>query len=108
EVHLAVLRRADVELDGVREVEAPLRLDHVREQAHDVPVLAVELELHLGLVLLEILRAHARPSCLTCAGAHGPGMRSTIGPFSFISGGSARRSAPSARPPVSSPRTPVS
>src|ERR1051326_9085871 len=95
EVDLAVVRRADVELHLVGQVEAPLRLDHVREQTHDVPVLAVELELHLGLVFLEILRAHARPSCLTCTGAHGPAMRSTIGPFSFISGGSARRSAPS-------------
>jgi len=42
-------------------VEAALGLDHVAEQPDDVAVLAVELQLHLRLVLLEILRAHMLP-----------------------------------------------
>src|SRR5689334_15212074 len=52
EEDLAVLRRADVQLDLVGEVEAALGLDHMAEQPHHVAVLAVELKLHLGLVLL--------------------------------------------------------
>src|SRR5687767_12137735 len=56
-----------LQVDGVGEVEAPLGLHHVGELPHDVPVLAIELQLHLGLVLLEVLGAHrsssgARPS----------------------------------------------
>src|SRR5687768_4462910 len=39
-------------------VEPSLCFDHVREHAHHVAVLTVELQLHLGLVPLEILRAH--------------------------------------------------
>src|SRR6185436_8198343 len=42
----------------VGQVEAALGLHHVGELGHDVPVLLVEGELHLGLVLLEILGAH--------------------------------------------------
>src|SRR5215468_12118661 len=59
---LAVLGCANVQLDLVGEVEPALGLDHMGEQPHDVPVLAIELQLHLGLVLLEILRAHGLPS----------------------------------------------
>src|SRR3712207_6236538 len=40
------------------EVEAPLGLHHVGELPDDVPVLAIELQLHLGLVLLQVLGAH--------------------------------------------------
>src|SRR5262249_56120727 len=54
------------------------------EQAHDVPILAIELELHLGLVLLEIFRAHALPSDQAATGATAQ-MRSTIGQFSWPS-----------------------
>ena len=49
---------ADLEVDGVAEVEAPVGLDDVLEDAHHVAVLAVEMELHLGLVLLQVLGAH--------------------------------------------------
>src|SRR5690242_17847146 len=57
EVDLAV-RVARRDVDRVGEVEAALRLHDVGELGHDVPVLLVERELHLGLVLLEILGAH--------------------------------------------------
>ena len=40
------------------EVEATIGLHDVREQRHDVAVLAVQRELELGLVPLEILSAH--------------------------------------------------
>ena len=58
---------AHLQVDGVGEVEAPLGLHHVGELPDDVAVLAIELQLHLGLVLLEVLGAHrsssgARPS----------------------------------------------
>src|SRR6516162_10345695 len=69
EEHLAIVGRADVQLDLVGEVEPALRLDHVGKQAHDVPILPIELELHLGLVLLEIFRAHALPSDQAATGA---------------------------------------
>src|SRR5918992_114813 len=49
---------ADLQVDGVGQVEPPLGLHHVGELADDVPVLAIELQLHLGLVLLEVLGAH--------------------------------------------------
>src|SRR6476660_8032512 len=55
-----------LDVDGlvhpVREVEAALRLDHVLERRRDVPVLLEELVLDLGLVLLEVVRAHRRTS----------------------------------------------
>src|SRR6516162_5640403 len=82
EEHLAVLGRADVQLDLVGEVEPALGLDHVGEQAHDVPILPIELELHLGLVFLEIFRAHALPSDQAATGATAQ-MRSTISQFSW-------------------------
>src|SRR3712207_7521191 len=47
-----------LQVDGVGEVEAPLGLHHVGELPDDVPVLAIELQLHLGLVLLQVLGAH--------------------------------------------------
>src|SRR3954454_14923381 len=46
----------------VAQVEAPIGLHDVLEDADDVAVLPVEVELHLGLVLLEILGAHRRTS----------------------------------------------
>src|SRR3712207_9411804 len=49
---------ADLQGTGVGEVEAPLGLHHVGELPDDVPVLAIELQLHLGLVLLQVLGAH--------------------------------------------------
>src|SRR5215472_7840946 len=80
EEHLTVVGGADVQLDLVGEVEPALGLDHVGEQAHDVPILPIELELHLGLVFLEIFRAHALPSDQAATGATAQ-MRSTIGQF---------------------------
>src|SRR5262245_22219488 len=64
EVDLAV-DVADVQVDLVGQIEPALRLHHVRELTHDVAVLAIELELHLGLVLLEILGAHRVPPSLS-------------------------------------------
>ena len=57
EVRAAVVA-LDVQLDLVGEVEATLGLDDVLEHRQHVAVLAVELELDLGLVPLEILGAH--------------------------------------------------
>ena len=57
EVHLAV-GVARLHVHRVGQVEAALGLHHVGELGDDVPVLPVEGELHLGLVLLEILCAH--------------------------------------------------
>src|ERR1022692_2792840 len=58
EEHLAVVGGTDLEDDVVGEVEPALGLHHMGEEADDVAVLAIELELPLGLVLLEVLRAH--------------------------------------------------
>src|SRR6266480_7035822 len=82
EEHLTVVGRADVQLDLVGEVEPALGLDHMGKQAHDVPILPIELELHLGLVFLEIFRAHALPSDQAATGATAQ-LRSTIGQFSW-------------------------
>src|SRR6516164_8579111 len=82
EEHLAVIGRADVQLDLVGEVEPALGLDHMGKQPHDVPILPIELELHLGLVLLEIFRAHALPSDQAATGATAQ-LKSTIGQFSW-------------------------
>src|SRR5690606_18138771 len=49
------LDRVHLHLVVVGQIEAPLGLDHVFEQPDDIAVLPVELELHLGLVLLEVL-----------------------------------------------------
>src|SRR5690242_3998489 len=57
EEHLT-LDRVHLHLVVVGEVEAPLGLDHVFEQTDNIAVLPVELQLHLGLVLLEVLGAH--------------------------------------------------
>src|SRR5215470_12619911 len=62
EEHLAVVGRADVQLDLVGEVEPAL---------------------HLGLVFLEIFRAHALPSDQAATGATAQ-VRSTIGQFSWL------------------------
>src|SRR5215218_2025682 len=62
EVDLATLA-ARLHLDGVGQVEAALGLDDVREQADHVAVLPVQRQLHLGLVVLEVLGAHRAP-CL--------------------------------------------
>src|SRR3954467_6626756 len=48
----------DLQVHGVGQVEAPFGLHHVRELPDDVPILAIELQLHLGLVLLQVLGAH--------------------------------------------------
>src|SRR5699024_7814546 len=57
EVHLPVCRPRE-QLASVGETEATLRLDDVGELPDDVAVLAVQRELHLGLVVLQILGAH--------------------------------------------------
>src|SRR5215813_8071386 len=87
EEHLAVVGRADLKVHVVGEIEPALGLDHVREEPDDVAVLAIELQLHLGLVLLEILRAHVLPSAA-----------STIGPWPASSIASTEPSA-STTPP---------
>src|SRR6185436_13000089 len=46
-------------VDLVAEVETAVGLHDVLEYADDVAVLPIEGQLHLGLVLLEILRTHA-------------------------------------------------
>src|SRR5215217_6603721 len=61
EVGVAVLV-AHLEVELVGQVEAALGLDDVLEHAQHVPVLLVELQLHVGLVALEILGAHLRSS----------------------------------------------
>src|SRR5215213_2848762 len=61
EVGVAVLV-AHLEVELVGQVEAALSLDDVLEHAQHVPVLLVELQLHVGLVALEILGAHWRSS----------------------------------------------
>ena len=53
---------AHVEIDLVGEVEAALGLDDVLEHRQHVSVLAVELQLDLGFVPLEILGAHENAS----------------------------------------------
>src|SRR5690606_30518346 len=53
-------------------VEAPLGLHDVGEQAHHVAVLAVELQLHVGLVLLEVLGAHPWFISLASGGTASP------------------------------------
>src|SRR5690606_18563849 len=57
---------AHLHVDRVGQVEPSLGLHHVGELTDDVAILAIERQLHLGLVLLEVLRAHpvaAPPSC---------------------------------------------
>src|SRR5690349_11586210 len=58
EEHVAALG-ARLHVDLVAEVEAAVGLYDVLEDPDHVAVLAIERELHLGLVLLEILGAHA-------------------------------------------------
>src|SRR5699024_5443243 len=90
---------ADLHVDGVGEVEATLGLDDVGEQADDIAVLPVELQLHLGLVLLQVLRAHRASragtvaSSICCTGPSSP----TSG-----SGDRATGASPSAPTPSSS------
>src|SRR5580658_7089982 len=89
EVHLAVFGGPDIELDLVGQIETALGLHDMAEKTDNVPILAVELELHLGLVLLEILRAHLLPSeqasraaaATPTVGQPYSSLRSTIGPF---------------------------
>src|SRR4029434_4805653 len=61
EVGVAVLV-AHLQIELVGQVEAALGLDDVLEHPQDVPVLLVELQLHVGLVALEVLGAHWRSS----------------------------------------------
>src|SRR4029079_520470 len=73
EIPLAV-RVAHVQVDLVGQVEPALRLHYVGELADDVAVLPVELQLHLGLVLLEILCAHRfSPSMASSSPTDGDG-----------------------------------
>src|SRR3954451_9654338 len=72
EVDLAV-GVSHVQVDLVGEVEPALRLDDVGELADDVAILPIELELHLGLVLLEILCAHRVPPSMASSSPTGGG-----------------------------------
>ena len=74
EVDLAV-GVAHVQVDLVGQVEPALRLHHVGELADNVAVLPVELQLHLGLVLLEIFRAHRTPPSMATSSPTGAGGR---------------------------------
>src|SRR6266851_5124033 len=113
EEHLAVIGCAHLEVHVVGEIEPALGLNHVREEPDDVAVFAIELQLHLGLVLLEILRAHVLPSAAagasgassvpsalpaTGAVAGGSAINSTIGPWPSSSIASTEPSA-STTPP---------
>src|SRR6266851_2886580 len=113
EEHLAVVGSAHLEVHVVGEIEPALGLNHVREEPDDVAVFAIELQLHLGLVLLEILRAHVLPSAAagasgacsvpsalpaTGAVAGGSAINSTIGPWPSSSIASTEPSA-STTPP---------
>src|SRR5690625_7348491 len=55
--------RADLQVDLIGEVEPAVGLDHVGEQVDHVAVLAEQLKLEVGLVILEFLGAHGRSSC---------------------------------------------
>ena len=65
----------------VREIEAPFRFDDVREHRDDIAIFAVELQLDLGFVPLEIFGAHrARHRCFIGVSVGPPrpsGLRST-------------------------------
>src|SRR6266436_3144994 len=91
EEHLAVVGCAHLEVHVVGEIEPALGLNHVREEPDDVAVFAIELQLHLGLVLLEILRAHFLPSA--AAGASGASsVPSALPATGAVAGGSALNS----------------
>src|SRR6202034_4711942 len=88
EKDLAVVRGPHLQVHVVGEVEPALRLPHMGEQADDVPVLAVELQLHLRFVLLQVLRAH---------GSILPPPADRRGRSGTIGGGPATARAPPAR-----------
>src|SRR5215472_37829 len=62
EKDLAVVRAAYLEIHVVSEIEPSLGLHDMGEQADNVAVLAVELQLHLRFVLFQVFRAHDSPS----------------------------------------------
>src|SRR5258708_32756713 len=102
EEHLTVVGRPDLEVHVVGEIEPALGLNHVREEPDDVAVLAIELQLHLGLVLLEILRAHVLPSA--AAGASGAcSVPSALPSPDAVAGGSAINSPIGPSPHASIP-----
>src|SRR5690625_6294031 len=55
--------RADLQVDLIGEVEPAVGLDHVGEQVDHVAVLAEQLKLDVGLVILEFLGDHGSSSC---------------------------------------------
>src|SRR6478752_5165491 len=83
EVHLTV-RGTRLKVDIVSQVEPALGFHYVAELGDDVLVLAIELQLHVGLVVFEILSTHrtAPPHKRTCI----PRKRSAIseGPRSSV------------------------
>src|ERR1035437_1658138 len=54
EVDLTTLA-ADLHVNRVGQIETALGLNDVREEPNDVAILTIELKLHLGLVLLQVL-----------------------------------------------------
>ena len=66
----------DLEVHLVGQIEAALGLDDVLEHRQDVAVLAIELELDLGLVPLEVLAAHAAYEL--GRGCHGEGVYARV------------------------------
>src|SRR5690606_19040157 len=95
--HLAAAR-ADLQVHLVGEVEATLRLHDVREQADHVAVLAEELELEVGLVVLEILAAHRRSSssCRLHGPSHSTPAEPGIGPVPAAGTAAGRAARPAA------------
>jgi hypothetical protein len=61
--------RAHLQVDGIAEVKPPLSLHRVGEDADDVLVFTVELELQLTLVLFEVFSTHRHHSRLRPEGA---------------------------------------
>src|ERR1039457_2158272 len=94
EKHLTA-RVTDVEHVFVGEVEPAFGLDDVLEQTHDVAVLPIELELHIGLVVLKVFRAHR--SSATEIASDRSNATSALSPRSTMRGASRPQSASSTR-----------
>lgn len=58
EVNLTVCA-AGLEIDVVGQIEPSLRLDNVAEKTDYVPVLTVELQLHVGFIVFKVLGTHS-------------------------------------------------
>ena len=52
------VRAAGLKVNVVGQIEPPLRLYNVAEQTDYIPVFAVELQLHVGFIVLKVLGTH--------------------------------------------------